>query len=76
MLSGHTLFDNNISLETKLDMIKNDLWLEIYDKSILRHISNECKDLMKNILKPEANRYNLDKIMNHPWLNSTTMVLI
>ena len=69
MLTGHTLFDNNISLEKKLDMINNDLWLEKYDKTILGDISDECKDLMKNILKPETNRYNLDQIMNHPWLD-------
>ena len=69
MLTGHTLFDNNISLEKKLDMINNDLWLEKYDKTILGDISDECKDLIKNILKPETNRYNLDQIMYHRWLD-------
>jgi len=35
------------------------------------HLSEQARDLINRILKPEARRLNLNEILQHPWLHQT-----
>jgi hypothetical protein len=67
--TGCSLFDNKISWENKLEMIKDGSWYTSED-NIMSDLSDDCKHLIKNILKLEESRYSLEDILQHPWLNS------
>ena len=69
ILTGYGLYIDTISCNEKRDIIENELWLSAYKNDTLKYLSKDCIDLLKNILKLENNRYSLDQILNHKWLN-------
>ena len=65
MLSGYFPFDGDTNKEIYA-AIKSKKF-DFNDKQ-WNNISNEAKDLIKHMLCDENKRYNVENILNHPWL--------
>ena len=69
MLVGYFPFDGDTHKEM-FEAIKRKKF--DFDDKQWNNISNEAKDLIKHMLCDEDKRYNVENVLNHPWLKKMT----
>ena len=67
MLVGYFPFDGDTHKEM-FEAIKRKKF--DFDDKQWNNISNEAKDLIKHMLCDEDKRYNVENVLNHPWLSN------
>jgi serine/threonine protein kinase len=74
LLTGRPPFQQADNSDVWFNVIFSGQWLTQAIKKqpsahVYTHLSNEVLDLINNIIKPEAQRLNIEAILSHPWMN-------